>query len=326
MIDHVGAWNERCSSGGAGQFGSPSGRPRNEVQAAAAPAARNWRRSMANPLSAGGLLRTAAGNVVPARLILPAACRPGNHGSDSHRAVPSAIINRGTLSRRASSHPRPFMLHVRRFCLFVALVTSMAALLHAQDWQPATVPDAWKNVPEGENLFVWYRCRVHVPGQWKGKEIKLFAEAADDAREFFIGGTKAGQFGEFPPKYRSGLGETTRFAVPADAVQFGKENVFAIRVCINQSRTGFNVAAPVLFAGDQAIRLAGKWESRSGDDSAWAGSDAAAISTEAIAKVEPAADVEAALKKIAGDAGPLPPTAALATMKTPDDLRVELHL
>jgi putative membrane-bound dehydrogenase-like protein len=167
---------------------------------------------------------------------------------------------------------------------------------------------------------------VSVPAEWKGRPIKLFAEAADDAREFFVGGTKVGQFGDFPPKYRSGLGETTRFEVPAEAVQFGKENLLAIRVCINQSRTGFNVAAPVLFAGDQAIRLAGKWESRSGDDRAWAGSDATAIRTEALAKVEPAADVEMSLKKISGDAGPLSPADALATMKTPNDLRVELHL
>ncbi len=218
------------------------------------------------------------------------------------------------------------MLHARRFSLFVVLIATIAALVSAQDWKPATIPDAWKNVPEGENLFAWYRCRVNVPQQWKGREITLFAEAADDAREFFIGGTKVGRFGEFPPTYRSGLGETTRFPVKAEAIEFGKENVVAIRVCINQSRTGFNVAAPVLFAGDQAIRLAGKWESRSGDDPSSAGGDAAAISTEALAKVEPAADVEAALKKIAGDAGPLPPAAALATMKTPDDLRVELHL
>lgn len=218
------------------------------------------------------------------------------------------------------------MLFARRFSLFIALVVTMATLLRAQDWKPATIPDAWKSVPEGENLFVWYRCRVNVPAQWKGREIELFVEAADDAREFFVAGSKVGTFGAFPPEYRSGLGETTRFPIKANTIQFGKENVVAIRVCINQSRTGFNLAAPVLFAGDQAIRLAGKWESRSGDDVAWAGGDAAAIATEVFAKVEPAADVEAALKKLSGDAGPLPPAAALATMKTPDDLRVELQL
>ena len=218
------------------------------------------------------------------------------------------------------------MLSARLATCFALAWFTAAALLHAQDWKPAAVPDAWKNVPEGENIFVWYRCRVKVPAEWKGREIALFVEAADDAREFFVGGQKVGQFGAFPPEYRSGLGVTTRFPVKSEFVEFGKENVLAIRVCIHQSRTGFNVAAPVLFAGDQAIRLAGNWETRSGDDGAWAGSEASAIATAALAKIEPAADIEAALKKIAGDAGPLSPADSLKTMQTPIDLRVELHL
>ena len=130
------------------------------------------------------------------------------------------------------------MLFARRFALCLIAVFHLGpSVVHAQDWKPATIPDAWKSVPEGENLYAWYRCRVNVPVDWKGREIKLFAEAADDAREFFIGGTKVGQFGEFPPKYRSGLGETTRFPVKADAIAMGKENIVAIRVCITNHRT-----------------------------------------------------------------------------------------
>ena len=37
-------------------------------------------------------------------------------------------------------------------------------------------------------------------------------------------------------------------------------NVLAIRVYIKDARTNFNVAAPVLFGGDQAIRTAGQWQ------------------------------------------------------------------
>src|SRR5262245_54032293 len=128
------------------------------------------------------------------------------------------------------------MPQARRFCLFIALLVTWAGHLRAQDWKPAAVPDAWKNVPEGENIFVWYRCRVQLPADWKEREIALFVEAADDAREFFVGGSKIGQFGAFPPEYRSGLGVTTRFPVKGDVIAFGKENVVAIRVCINQSR------------------------------------------------------------------------------------------
>ena len=218
------------------------------------------------------------------------------------------------------------MLRARRFSLFAALVVTLPTLVSAQDWKPAAIPDAWKSAPDGENLFVWYRCRAKLPAEWKGRECSLFAEAVDDAREFYVGGAKIGGFGAFPPQYRSGLGESNRFPVKADTLKFGADNVVAIRVCINQSRSGFNVAAPVLFAGDQAIRLAGKWETRSGDDAVWAGAEAAAIGTETFTKVEPAADVERALKKLTDDAGPRLPQDSLATLKTPDDLRVELHL
>src|SRR5262245_12606955 len=85
----------------------------------------------------------------------------------------------------------------------------------AQDspWKKAAVPDVWKNPPDGENILQWYRCLVKVPEAWKGKDVLLVVEAADDAREFYVGGEKVGSFGDFPPKYRSGLGGTKQFKI-----------------------------------------------------------------------------------------------------------------
>jgi putative membrane-bound dehydrogenase-like protein len=154
----------------------------------------------------------------------------------------------------------------------------------------------------------------------------LVVEAVDDAREVYFNGQKIGSLGEFPPKYRSGLGETKRLAVPDAAVKYGGENVVAIRVATIESRSGFNVAAPVLFGGDGAIRLAGKWEVANGDDPAWAKSEPAAIKTAAFAVVEDAAEVKQSLKKLSNDDRPLSPAESLARMKTPDDLQVELVL
>ena len=167
-----------------------------------------------------------------------------------------------------------------------------------------------------------------VPGaRWREpRKFELVVEAVDDAREVYFGGQKVGSLGEFPPAYRSGLGETKRLAIPAGAIKFGGENVVAIRVATIESRNGFNVAAPVLFAGDEAIRLAGKWETANGDDVAWANSEPAAIKTAAFAKIEDAAVVEQELKKLSDDDGPLSPAESLARMKTPDDLQVELVL
>ncbi|MBC7853075.1 MAG: c-type cytochrome, partial [Pirellulaceae bacterium] len=204
-------------------------------------------------------------------------------------------------------------------CLVVGFGATIAA--DPPNWKPIAVPDAWKSPPDGENIFQWYRASVKVPAEWKGKELLLVVEAVDDAREFYVGGEKIGSFGDLPPKYRSGLGETKRLKIDQKLVKFGEENLVAIRVCINQSRTGFNVAAPVLFGGDQAIRMAGQWEMTAGDDLAWAKADSKpAVAIPAFAKLESRADVEQSLKKLQNDEGPLSPEQSLAKCTMPDDL------
>jgi putative membrane-bound dehydrogenase-like protein len=193
-------------------------------------------------------------------------------------------------------------------------------------WKEVAVPEEWKKAPAGEKGYLWYLAKVSIPETWRERKFELVVEAVDDAREFYFGGQKIGNLGDFPPAYRSGLGETKRLAIPAGAVKYAGDNVVAIRVATIESRSGFNVAAPVLFAGDAAIRLAGQWETAGGDDLAWAGSDAASIKTAAYSKIENAEVVERELKKLADNDQPLSPAAALARMKTPDDLQVELVL
>src|SRR6186997_182886 len=117
-------------------------------------------------------------------------------------------------------------------------------------WKEVVATDDWKKAPAGEKGRLWYRAKVQVPALWQGRQLELVVEAIDDAREIYFGGQLVGQLGEFPPNYRSALGETQRFTVPAGAVTFGVDNTLAIRVCNIEGRTGFNVAAPVLFAGD----------------------------------------------------------------------------
>jgi putative membrane-bound dehydrogenase-like protein len=189
------------------------------------------------------------------------------------------------------------------------------------------VPDDWKKAPKGEQGRLWYRCTVEIPAAWRGRQIELVVEAIDDAREVYFGGKLLGTLGSFPPAYRSGLGETKRLAVPADVVRFGEKNLLAIRACAIEARSGFNVAAPVLLAAPNAIRLAGKWETANGDEVAWAAPEnAASVALPAFSKTEDAAVVERELKKLQNEEGPLSPEQSLARMKTPDDLQVDLIL
>lgn len=211
-------------------------------------------------------------------------------------------------------------------CLFASIVTYSTSSAADADWKTVQVPAAWKSSPAGSDVRLWYRAAVHIPAEWKGRDLSLAIEAVDDAREFYFAGEKIGSLGKFPPQFLSGLGQTERFKIPADKVKPGELHLIAIRVCVVDGRSGFNVAAPVLFGEDaQAIRLSGEWQSRAGDDVAWAATDKELLAKiPAFSKLDSAAVIERELKKLQGEEGPLSPELSLAKIKVPDDLQINL--
>ncbi|MDA1049704.1 MAG: c-type cytochrome [Planctomycetota bacterium] len=196
----------------------------------------------------------------------------------------------------------------------------------AQDaWKEVAVPDVWKNPPMGVGGYSWYRCAVRIPAEWEGRKLSLFSEPVDDAREVYLNGTRVGGAGQFPPNFRSGLGSESRQAVDPAVLNFGGLNTLAIRVYSSDARTGFNVAAPALFAGDRAMRFNGTWQFQGGDDPAWAKANAAAAFSEKTTRddVLSADEVEAILRRLPGEEGPLSVADALKKFHTPDDLVIE---
>ena len=190
------------------------------------------------------------------------------------------------------------------------------------------IPAVWKKTPAGmykeSGGYGWFRCQVEIPKEWKGKELSCFLEPIDDARELYLNGVRVGGSGTFPPNFVSGLGGAGRFNVTQEAVKFGEKNGVAVRVFVIDGRHNFNVAAPVLFGGDQAIRLEGEWQFKAADDAAW-GKEIDPKMT-AFSTLANAEEVEKTLKKLADEAGPLSPIESWKTMETPDDLEVELVL
>ncbi len=221
-----------------------------------------------------------------------------------------------------------------------ALAVFFASLLVAQQpreeepiaWTLAEIPAAWKTVENEagseEGLWQWYRCVVKIPNAWRGQELKLFCEAVDDARELFFNGQLLGTLGRFPPEYRSGLGKSMSFRVDTRHVLFGQLNIVAIRIFHKQGRTGFNVAAPVLFGQSKAIRLGGTWETMRGDDLLWAKlSTRDQVHQDAtFTQLDDAAHVTATLKKLDDDKGPLTVDETLAAITIPGDLQIEAVL
>jgi putative heme-binding domain-containing protein len=208
--------------------------------------------------------------------------------------------------------------------VFLLPITSNAA---DSDWKKVSVPAAWKSSPSGQNVRLWYRAAVRIPADWQGRELALAVEAVDDAREIYFEGERIGRLGQFPPQFLSGLGQTRRFPVPSSKIRPGELHLLAVRVCVVDGRSGFNVAAPVLFGRDQAIRLAGDWQSRSGDDLAWAKGDKQELAqVPAFDKIEPAEVVERELTKLQGEEGPLSPEQSLAKIQVAEGLQINLAI
>ena len=192
-------------------------------------------------------------------------------------------------------------------------------------WREVQAPQVWKNPPgqidkEG-NGFAWFRCRARLPAAWKGRQLAVYAEASDDARAFFVNATQVGQFGSFPPAYRSGLGQEQRFPAPDSAWQAGDEAVISVRLFQKEARSNFNIAPVILLAGDQAIRLEGAWQMRVGD------SEHPPLDHpggQAFADVLDAATAYLQRRKLEGEVGPLPPLETLQHLSTPADLEVEV--
>jgi len=209
---------------------------------------------------------------------------------------------------------------------FVLWTTLGAGALPAQEeWKQVKVPDVWKRPPAGVGGYSWYRCVVRLPESWTDRKVTLFFESADDAREAYLNGTRIASLGSFPPQFRSGLGTKPRHEIDAGLLRFEELNVFSVRVYASDARTNFNVAAPTLFAGDEAIRLAGAWQFHGGDDLVWAkGEDQSLLVSESVfAKTMLAEEAEAIVRRLPGEDGPLKVADAMKRFKTPDDLVLE---
>ncbi len=185
--------------------------------------------------------------------------------------------------------------------------------------KPVTVPEVFRQPERGLDGVGWYRCSVVVPAPWEGRSLELFVEPFDAAVEVIANGQSVGAAGEFPPRFRSGLGGPDRFRIPAGLLPAGKPAEIVVRTCLRDGRTGFNVAAPVLFAGDEALRLTGRWMFRGGE--IVPGQPPAPLEP----GVEPAAEVEATLRQI-DDAGPLSAADERGRFRVAEDLRVDLVL
>lgn len=100
------------------------------------------------------------------------------------------------------------------------------------DWQKVTLPAAWEEHSDytDENVYGWFRRKVDIPADLKGREFILLMGYIDDVDEVFLNGERIGGSGSFPPGYQTAYNVDRRYRVPASLVRGDGTDVLAVRV------------------------------------------------------------------------------------------------
>src|SRR5437660_1592467 len=104
-------------------------------------------------------------------------------------------------------------------------------------WETIPVPQRWDDAGGAHPQyagFAWYRTRFPLPSHATGKSeprnVYLELGKIADADEAFVNGVKVGQTGELSPGGRGEPQAYRRYRLPPEALNWGGENVLAVRV------------------------------------------------------------------------------------------------
>jgi len=103
------------------------------------------------------------------------------------------------------------------------------------DWSYKPVSTSWGTKEVKNNVYAWYRTKILIPSSMKevienGNVLKLHLGKIDDVDQTFFNGKFVGQTGSLPPNYRTKWNEEPVYDIPANLIQWDKENVIAVRV------------------------------------------------------------------------------------------------
>jgi len=141
-------------------------------------------------------------------------------------------------------------------------------------WEIIKVPSTWEDEGfHGYNGYAWYRKHFTVPHSIKGRIITLKLGRVDDVDEVYVNGNLVGSSGKFPPNYQSAYSAWRDYPLPEKFLNFGKENVIAVRVYDSQLGGGIVEGDIGLYEQEGAMRLdynlAGEWKFQIGDNMKW---------------------------------------------------------
>jgi beta-galactosidase len=106
-----------------------------------------------------------------------------------------------------------------------------APAMDDSSWQEVTLPDYWERHSNytNDNAYGWFRRRVEIPAECKGKDFDLLLGRIDDVDEAWLNGVRIGGTGSFPPNVQTAHDTPRRYRVPAKLVHGDGTDMLAVR-------------------------------------------------------------------------------------------------
>lgn len=147
-------------------------------------------------------------------------------------------------------------------------------LKNEKEWSDIFVPSPWENEGfSGYDGYAWYRRHVTIPSEFASRPLYLHLGTVDDVDEVYINGRMIGFSGSFPPHYITAYADDRVYRIPNDLIEFGGDNVIAVRVYDQYGEGGIVSGTPGIFERvdflQPTLNLEGSWRFRLGEDWGW---------------------------------------------------------
>ena len=139
------------------------------------------------------------------------------------------------------------------------------------DWETIKAPSPWENQGyNGYNGYGFYRKKINIPSNYKGRMLYLYMGYIDDVDEVFLNGYKIGSTGGFPPEYNTAYNAERIYYIPEQDINFDGSNLIAVKVYDSEQEGGIVSGEIGLYGGKASvnfdINLQTTWKFQPGDD------------------------------------------------------------
>lgn len=143
-------------------------------------------------------------------------------------------------------------------------------------WETITVPSRWEDQGfPGYDGYAWYRKHFRADPKILASAVHVYLGYVDDVSEVYVNGHFVGFAGRFPPDFYPGSAPVRfqYYYVPTEYLQYGEDNVLAVRVFDFRLAGGLVSPRMGLFEPSDYllpdVLLEGHWKFRTGDDTRW---------------------------------------------------------